>query len=152
MKTDRLNKKILMLGCVLALGACQTTGSSTTSTQDRSARIDNAMQRASMGSNRGGQSLKVLERKYSRNSNSAEAAINYASALRQNGDVNRASIIMEPFATQSNASSASTSEFAAILLEKGDYKLALPCRRIRSAKHARRSRTRIPQGVRPLGR
>jgi len=127
MKYYRINKNILMLGCILALGACQTTGVNTTTPNDRSAKIDNAMQRASLNANRSGnanKSLSFLERNYKRKSNDEQAAIDYAAALRRNDYVNRASIIMEPFATDADASSASKTEFSAIMLAKGDYKLA----------------------------
>ena len=124
MNYNRINKKILLLGCVFALGACQTTG---TTPDNRSAKIDNAMQRAALNANRSGnagKSLTVLESIYKRKSNDEQAAIDYAAALRRNDYINRASIIMEPFATDANASSASKTEFAAIMLAKGDYKLA----------------------------
>ena len=51
-------------------------------------------------------------------------AIDYAVALRQNDFTNRAAIVLEPFATDSNATSVAKSEFAAIMLAKGDYTLA----------------------------
>jgi Flp pilus assembly protein TadD len=127
MKYNRINKKILMLSCVLALGACQTSGSTVTTPQDRASKIDNAMQRAALSANRSGnagKSLKVLERIYKRKSNDEQAAIDYAAALRRNDYVNRASIILEPFATDKEASSAAQTEFSAIMLAKGEYKLA----------------------------
>ena len=127
MKTFRINKKILMLGCAVALTACQTSGSTAYSPEDRSARIDNAMQRAAISANRSGnagKSLKVLERIYKRKSDDEQAAIDYAAALRKNDYVKRASIVLEPFATDKNASAAAKSEFSAIMLAKGEYKLA----------------------------
>ena len=124
MKHTRINKKILMLGCVLALGACQTSGSTVTTPQDRAAKIDSAMQRAALSSNRsGGKSLSAAERAYKRNSESEQAAIDYAAALRRNDFLNRASLVLEPFATDKDASSGAKTEFAAIMLAKGDYKL-----------------------------
>ncbi|NCT40513.1 MAG: tetratricopeptide repeat protein [Alphaproteobacteria bacterium] len=127
MKPYRINKTILMASCVFALGACQTTSSTSTPPQSRSSKIDNAMQRAAISAKRSGnanKSLSVLEQIYKRNSNNEQSAIDYAAALRRNDYVNRASIIMEPFATDPEASSASKTEFSAIMLAKGDYKLA----------------------------
>lgn len=127
MKYNRINKKILMLGCVLTLGACQTSGSTVTTPQDRSAKIENAMQRAALNADRtssnSNKSLKTLERIYKRNSESEQAAVDYAAALRRNDFVNRASIVLEPFASDKNASSGAKTEFAAIMLAKGDYKM-----------------------------
>lgn len=127
MKPYRINKKILMLGCVLALGACQTSGSTVNTPQDRATKIDNAMQRAALSANRSGdtnRSLQVLERIYKRKSDNEQAAIDYAGALRKNDYVNRAAIVMEPFATSKTASSAAKTEFSAIMLAKGDYNQA----------------------------
>ena len=127
MTFNHTRKTLLLASCVLALGACQTSGSTTTTPQDRSSQIDSAMQRAAISANRSknaNKPISVLERIYKRNSDSEQAAIDYAAALRKNDFVNRASIIMEPFATVPNASSASKAEFSAIMLAKGDYKLA----------------------------
>jgi len=126
MKHNRINKKILMLGCVLALGACQTSGSTVTTPQDRASKIDNAMQRAALnasGAHSSNKSLKTLERIYKRKSESEQAAIDYAAALRRNDFTNRAAIVLEPFATDKDSSSGAKTEFAAIMLAKGDYKL-----------------------------
>ena len=123
----RNNKTILMLGCAIALTACQTTGSTESMPQDQASKIDNAMQRAAVSANKSGnagKSLKVLERIYKRKSDNEQAAIDYAAALRRNDFANRASIILEPFATDKNASAAAKAEFAAIMLEKGEKKLA----------------------------
>ncbi|MFK7838889.1 MAG: tetratricopeptide repeat protein [Bdellovibrionales bacterium] len=119
-----LTKSLLISSCVFALAACQTSGSTNSLPSDRGSKIDNAMQRAGLSNKASSQSLKTLERLYKRNTNSEEAAINYAGALRRAGQTNRASLIMEPFALDKDASSAAKTEFSAVMLAKGDYKLA----------------------------
>ena len=123
MKSERMYKKTLLLGCVLALGACQTSGSVDTP-EDRASKIDKAMQSAALSAGNTGKSLQVLERVYKRKSGDEQAAIDYASALRKNDYINQASIVLEPFATDSNASSTAQAEFSAIMLAKGEYDLA----------------------------
>lgn len=128
MKKFYISKKVLMLSCAMApallLGACQTSGSTVTTPQERASKIDNAMQRAGLNTEAKTKSLPAAERAYKRKSNDEQAAIDYAAALRRNDHVNRASIVLEPFATDKDASSAAKTEFTAIMLAKGEYKLA----------------------------
>ncbi len=123
MKYNRFSKKILMLGCALTLGACQTSGTSGTASEGRNSQINSAMQRAGIGQTKT-MSLSAAEQAYKRKSNDEKAAIDYAAALRKNDYVNRAAIVLEPFVAEKGASSATKTEFTAIMLAKGEYKLA----------------------------
>ena len=127
MKELQFHKTTLLCACTLLLAACQTTDSTGSTAKERAAKIDSAMQRAALNANRSGQtgkSLAVLEKIYKRNTDSEEAALNYAAALRRNNYLNRASTVLEPFVTSKDASTYAKSEFAAIMLARGEYKIA----------------------------
>lgn len=110
----------------LSLAACQTTQSSPLKT-DREAKIDSALERAAFSAAASGekhQSIGYLEKIYKRNTSSAEAAMNYAHALRKSGFLERASLVLASFANSEDSPSAAKSEFAAILLAQGNNKAA----------------------------
>lgn len=129
MNISKISKRTLMLGAVIALSACQTTGSSglNPNADDNDARINSALQRAAASADRSGnsgKSLRALEAIYKRNSDKESAALNYAAALRKNDYINRAAVVVEPFADAPNASSAAKSEYAAIALAQGQNEKA----------------------------
>lgn len=122
MNNSRHSKKLLMLGVAVFLSACQTTQSGVVGAKDQDARINSALERAAASAERSGKStksLRALENIYKRKSDDEQAAIDYAAALRKNDYLNRAAIVIEPFADGANASSAAQSEYAAIALAQG---------------------------------
>jgi Flp pilus assembly protein TadD len=116
------NFKTLLL-CASAiglLGACTTTSSHTSASLKGGDRIDAALERvAEQSSHR--DSLPFLETIYKRNNHDPMAALNYAQALRQTGDINRASMVLTPFAVRKDSTSAVKTEYAAIQLISGNY-------------------------------
>lgn len=70
------------------------------------------------------ESLPFLEAVYKRNSDDPKAAIAYSKALRGADDAKRASLILTPFATAPEASSAVKAEYAAVQLALGNYDAA----------------------------
>lgn len=115
--------RILLLSTALLVTACQSA-TTTSPKADRNDKIDAALQRAAVSSERSGysgRSLSFLETRYKRNVDDEQAAIDYAAALRKNDYLNRASIIIAPFANDPKSSSAAKNEYAAIALAQGQY-------------------------------
>ncbi len=97
----------LLLGACILLSACGTTG----------------------GTERGNASslppsLATLESTYNRNPKNLEAAINYARELRYAEYLNRAAIVLSPFARGEDPTGAAKVEFAAIQIALGNYTAA----------------------------
>jgi len=121
----------LLLMATVSLAACQTTGSSRVSdskekisTQDR---INNAIEKVAITASKNGSTsanLIALEKQYKRNSSDPTAALNYARSLRHTGYINRASIILEPFAKDKDAIAGTKTEMSMIALGLGNYDLA----------------------------
>ncbi len=122
MKKNRLYKTLLSLGACTLLAACQTA-QDVEGQQLRSSRIDSALERAALAASPGGasQSIGYLEKIYKRNSGDVNAAMNYARALRETDYLNRAAIVLAPFANDANSPSAVKTEYAAIQLAQGNY-------------------------------
>lgn len=120
-------KTMLLLGAsALSLSACGSTGAGQHS-QNRTAKIDSVLDRAAQEAARGGhteQSLSIMESRYKRNSGDVNTAIEYAAALRQMDYLNRASIVISPFARDENGSLDAKNEFAAIQLALGNFVVA----------------------------
>ena len=124
-----MNKKIyniLLMGVASAfvLSGC---GTSDQAAMQRGAQIDSALDRAAYSAaaqNRDEGSLVLLERVYKRNPDDVTAALKYASALRQFGYLNRAAMVLRPFASASNATTEVKNEYAAIQLAQGNYSTA----------------------------
>ncbi len=115
----------LLLGASLLLSACGTTGS--TGKNSQNSRINAALNHAAQEAAANGydeKALQLLGNTYKRNANSANAAINYAQALRKADYLNRASIVIAPFANDSKAPAAAKLEYAAIQLALGNYSRA----------------------------
>lgn len=112
---------------LLALGACATSGPDAAGARKdaRSAQVEKALENAMVtAAEKAGQPLPALERDYKRNSKNPEVAMAYARALREDEQLNKAVIVLSPFARESEASSPVLSEFAAIQLAIGDYETA----------------------------
>lgn len=124
-----MNKKIyniLLMGVASAfvLSGC---GTSDQAAMQRGAQIDSALDRAAYSAaaqNRDEGSLVLLERVYKRNPDDVTAALKYASALRQFDYLNRAAMVLRPFASASNATTEVKNEYAAIQLAQGNYSTA----------------------------
>lgn len=119
----------LVLGAVatLALGACATSASDMDIARknDRTGRVEKALQNAVVdAAEKAGQPLPALERDYKRNSKNPDTALAYAKALREDEQLNKAVIVLSPFARGKGATSPILSEFSAIQLAIGDYETA----------------------------
>lgn len=121
-------KNIVLLGAsVLALSACETTMNGEGAALDRTAKIDNVLERAAREASRGGhteQSLGIMENRYKRDSDDPAIATEYARALREMDYLNRASIVLSPFARKEDGPLEAKNEFAAIQLALGNYVVA----------------------------
>lgn len=122
-----MNKKFLTttiaISTMLLTAACQTTQPSPQADL-RSNKIDSALQRAAIGAEaRGGKkgSLTLNERLYKRNSNDPIAALNYSQSLRANDFVDRAALVIAPFANDENTPAALKTEYSAIQLALGNH-------------------------------
>ena len=119
----KIYKTLLSLGMCAFLIACQTN-QAVEDQYNRTSKIDSALQRAAIKANLAGESAKsivYLEKIYKRNSNDINATLNYAVALRKNDYLNRAAIILAPFANDEESPSNIKTEYAAIQLAKGNY-------------------------------
>jgi Flp pilus assembly protein TadD len=117
MKMVNLNKTttlMLGIGACLLLSACQTTSADA---QARSGNVDSAIARANSGEK---MSLAAAERAYKKSPDDAMAATDYARALREEGALDQAAAVLEPFAKNKDALSYTLSEYSAIFLAKGD--------------------------------
>ncbi len=125
MKRPLLSLLLLTLPVTMALTGCQTTGQQTLQ-QERSDKINAALDRAADEASSKGEtkeSLAFLESRYKRESKNPEAATKYAAALREAGRLNRADLILAPFATDEKApaNSAVQTEYASIQAAMGSY-------------------------------
>jgi Flp pilus assembly protein TadD len=115
----------LLTGPALALAGCQTTGTTGMAKTDQ---VDQALERAATQSSQNGdgrESLAIVEKLYKRNPDDAAIAVRYARALREANRLNRASIIIAPFARDDrNPSAAARTEFSAIQTSLGNYTVA----------------------------
>lgn len=114
----------------LMLSACadNATNTGVASNSDRlashSERIDAALERAAYSAVAQGQSrqsLGYLERIYQRKSDDPVAATNYAAALRESGDLNRASLVLSAFAEDNESPFFVKSEYSSIQLALGNH-------------------------------
>lgn len=110
----------------LALSACATMdGGTTPNAYD--AKITSALDRAAGEAGRQGASagsLLLLERVYKRDPKNVDSAIKYARALRDNGDTQKARLVLEPIANGADATADALGEFAALQLSDGQYSVA----------------------------
>lgn len=71
------------------------------------------------------QSLALTEKAYKDNPKDAEAALNYATALRMAGRETQAKIVLQDFSSNPKAAASILNETARIALSEGQYKKAL---------------------------
>lgn len=118
-------KSLLLISSILALGACQTTNNS--ASYSDSGKLDRVLESAARTASAQGnheQSLALLEGRYKRSPDNADIATQYAKALRHSDYLNRASIVLSPFARQNDAPAYVKNEFTAIQLALGNYTVA----------------------------
>ncbi len=135
MTHSKLNLKVLALTVSAAalLGACTDGKAVHTGNADRlgspnTAQIDAAMERAAYSSvARGepGKSVRYFERLYKRNNTDPAVATNYANALRDGGFLNRASLVLTPFAQNNESPYFVKTEYSAIQLALGNHDQAI---------------------------
>lgn len=112
---------LLLAGAVsITLSACQTT----TATSD-DARINAALERVAKETSESGnkvESMAAMEKLYKRDSENPDIAARYARSLRQNGRMNRAMMILRPFAEDESLENVKIDiEYAALSAASGDY-------------------------------
>lgn len=116
-------RSYLILGvAVMHLTACQTTGSNDSNSEG--AKINAAIEKATQDASKNGYnsaSLAVLEKQYQKNSADPAIALPYATALRHSGQLNRAAMILTPFANTETAASGVYTEMSMIQLSLGDH-------------------------------
>lgn len=126
MSRYKTTKLLLSISTCVLMTACQTTQPQSAQ-QIQTGKIDAALDRAAASANARGyseQSLPILEKSYKRNSNNENAALVYATALRHADYLNRAAIVLAPFANSDTSSSVTKTEYAAIQLAQGNYAAA----------------------------
>ncbi len=117
----------LLLTAVIALAGCKTTERAADSYSPSSSheqRLDAAIEKAAIQASRSGSSsarLLALEKQYKRNSDKPAYALAYAQSLRQAGYLNRASVILKPFADEDEALIGVKTEMSMIALGLGNY-------------------------------
>lgn len=127
MRRSKLFLSVAGLVLTMALGACQTTGTTPASEETRASKIDSALERAasqSAAQGDSGQSMGYLEKIYKRNSEDPHAAVNYARALREADYISRAELVLAPFANDPDSPAAAKTEYAAIHLAQGNNETA----------------------------
>ena len=117
-----------MLLATVSLAACQTTGSSKMDNSDapmsKQDRLDSAIEKAAITASQNGSAsatLLALEKQYKRNSTDPAYALSYAKGLRHAGYLNRAALVLEPFAKPDDAMAGTKTEMSMIALGVGDY-------------------------------
>jgi Flp pilus assembly protein TadD len=125
--------KLLSVSIVtlLALTACQSTSSvkdETAYNTSYETKINNALEKAATQASRSGkttESLALLERMYKRDADNPDTATKYAAALRKAKRYSTASMVLSPFARNTNSNHlGSKIEFAAIQSALGNYTVA----------------------------
>lgn len=119
-------KKLFTAGLVIAASSILTACSTTPPGYDQQqAKIDalvaKAAAHAGTGEEDGKASLAYLEQVYKRNSDDPQAALDYARSLRKNDYLNRAALILKPFAMRNDSDAAIATEYAAIQTAMGNY-------------------------------
>lgn len=125
----QLKHYIILAVAASTLGACQTVGTSDERVYERSKeeRMDAAIEKAAISASKGGSvgaTLLALEKKYKRESDNPEVALNYAGVLRQAGYLNRAELVLKPFADDEHAIAGAKTEMSMIELGLGNYDAA----------------------------
>lgn len=130
-RNTRVSRFLLLGGAVVALGAlsaCQTTSTDKAAKMDRDAKIDAVLAQTMAEAEATGDkqnSLLVLEQMYKRNSDDPDVAVRYGRALREAGDLQRAGLVVGPFARDEDLQSAPAKiEYASIQAAQGNYMMS----------------------------
>ena len=119
----------LMMGTALLLAACQTTATTGTgsNTGNNADPVNAALDRASTEAATSGQheSLQSIERLYKADSMNPQLAVRYSRALRDNGRMTRAAMVLNPLMeNQKTKTIGVITEFAAVQAAMGNYEIA----------------------------
>lgn len=116
-------KSLLLAGTMaLALSACQATTQQASESDRINATLDRIAEEQSTAQGYTVESMKALERLYRRDSENPDIAARYAQALRQNDRLNRAAMILRPFAKDASLENVAVdTEYAAINTAMGNY-------------------------------
>ncbi|QQG36979.1 MAG: tetratricopeptide repeat protein [Micavibrio aeruginosavorus] len=124
MKNNRLLLASLTLGSALMLSACQTTGTAVKGSDDP---VNAALERAAIEAptDSGVDSLNAIERLYKKDSMNPDLAVRYSRALRDNGRMTRAAMVLNPLIENPKTKTLGVvTEFAAVHASMGNYELA----------------------------
>lgn len=128
MSYPSFTKSLLIGTACLALAACaSSTQKVQPSGSKYDAKINAAIERAAKAARDDGEesnSIALMERLYRRDAKNPESATKFAHALRQAGELDKAEIILKPFATASDAGTDVLAEYAALNLGLTKYPLA----------------------------
>lgn len=116
---------LLSMALILPLAACQA-GSDKASRMERSEKINAVLEQAADQASATGntrESLALLERMYKRDSSNPETALKYARALREDGRLNRAAIILSSMIDNPDAKPSAEvyTEYASLQAAIGNY-------------------------------
>tara|TARA_B100001989_G_scaffold252993_1_gene237381 strand:- start:1615 stop:2286 length:672 start_codon:yes stop_codon:yes gene_type:complete len=117
---------VLLASLTLPLAGCQTTQNANKESGKAVALspAEEAFEQAAIKSGISNTSLVMLEKKYKRDSQNASAALAYAKGLRQANYLNRASLILKPFANNNAPKEGILTEMSMIELAMGNYTTA----------------------------
>ncbi|MGE4313698.1 MAG: tetratricopeptide repeat protein [Pseudobdellovibrionaceae bacterium] len=121
---NTLKTALLLSAAAVALSAC---GTGDHSTAPRTGSVDRALGKAAAEAARTAKpsaNLASLERQYNSNPTDAKIATSYGTALREHGQANQSSLVLQSFAAAPDASVVTLREYASTQLELGDYTLA----------------------------
>ncbi len=110
----------MLVSLILPIAGCQTMKSA----QDDKVTLSPTEQAYERAAAKGGvskSSLMILEKKYKADTQNAAAALNYAHGLRQSSYLNRASLVLKPFANNENPYPGLLTEMSMIELALGNY-------------------------------
>ncbi len=124
-----LKNYIILAMAAGSLTACQTIGTSDERVYERTKeeRVDAAIEKAATGAAQNGSvsgTLLALEKQYKRDGENPNLALGYAQALRQTGYLNRAQMVLKPFADKESAVKGAKTEMSVIELGLGNYDAA----------------------------
>jgi Flp pilus assembly protein TadD len=117
---------LIALSC-LGLAACATGAAVDDIGRPYDAKINAALERAAQNAGRQGSSegsLALLEKLYKRDPKNTDSAMKFSRALRQNGELQKAQLVLEPLAQAGNASVDVMTEYANLLISLADYPAA----------------------------
>jgi len=118
----KLSKTTLLAALAVSLGACAATKNSVTGTLNSLGEaLAYETTQESYDKSYTASDLKSIEATYKANNKDPQAAINYARVLREFDYLNRAAIILRPFAQDYESPASAKTEYAAVQLAMGNY-------------------------------